>query len=254
MKQDKLTKKQKEQLENEIRCERAAFVGSIKDYWKDCEAAERYLKTKGEYLTEDERERLLSKYNNLKQYKASYDKDSNESGMWTAIRIIVSSYKTARNEPDRDLSESLSKDDLLIDDTLWGIDDIRLVIKLGLRYGYRRAFITDNSTMAMSEISKFIELGGKVEKTFYNSSSDRYGLIINIENCKYEQELIQDECIIEKIRHDLVYLGENIKCNFCTDTLKRNIMREYSPTYGVLKTIETFYTILQQVTDERIDE
>lgn len=253
METKKLTKKQREQLEADLRYKRRKFVEAVRGYWKDCEAAKRYLQTKGEKLTDKEEERLFRKYDELKDYKRTYKDDEEVAHVWSIIRTIVDTVESSHrynDERDKYLTTKLDKDDLLVDDILWGVEDTRFLLKEARKYGFKRIFYTDNSTAAMRGLGTLIEFGAKVEGSLYNSNYDRFGLILNIEDVKFDRGLIEDPVVVEDIKKQLRTLEDGVKYEYRRRDIKNNILNTYSRHYGIIKTYETYYSILCEVAKE----
>lgn len=248
---EKMTKKQKEKLEEELRYKRYQFAREVTEYWKDIRAAKQYLGTKSERLSDKEEERLLRRYETLNDYERSYDDDSSEARTWSVIRSIVdSTIKTTFKEPDRYYTIRLDKDDLIISDIIWGIDDVRLIIREAQKYGFKRIFYMDNSTAVMESVSEFIELGGKIEKTVYNTDYNKFGLIINIENAKHEIEYVDDNRLVESIRSRAKKLIENKARNYDIIEDEKAVLREFGSLYNVTDILETYYKIYDEVEEE----
>ena len=238
----KLTKKERNELEAQIAQKRFDFVHAVEDYRNDCQAAKEYLSTKGEYVSDEEYDRLFGRYEALKDYQRKYDKDSSECHMWNIIDIIVNNYKngTVNDKESQYLTTNLGKDDLLVKDILWGLADVILLIQEAHKYGYKRIFYMDNSTAAMDVIGQFIELGAKIEKSVLNTRFNMFGIIINIEEAIYSIGYIEDEEVINEIEDKLKSLGDNIQYSYREEDVRSGIIKKYSDTYGILKIWNTY--------------
>ena len=187
----KLTKaqlKEIEEREREVRRTRRDLVNAVESFWADNEAAKRYLENKGEKFTEEEQESNLRRYEALKDYKFTYDKEDPEYNTWSTIRDIVNveRRKSAYSKENYKLSIKVLEDDYYMDDSNWNPSEIRLTIKLLRKYGYKRVLYGNESTLGVPNLAWFIQYGAKVEGSFYNTDNQRNGIILNIEECNIE--------------------------------------------------------------------
>lgn len=253
----KLTKaqlKEMEERQEELRGKRRNFVEAVKGYWKDIEAAESYLKTKGERLEFEEKERLFRRYDALAEYNLEYnDKDSADYRMWCIIRYIVKgniNYTNYRGEEiDKYFTIKMEKDDLLVDDIIWNINELKLLIKEARKYGFKNIFYTNNSSGAMEVIGEAISLGGKITNTLYNTADSRFGLIINIEDCILDEK-IEDEKLVEEIKAQFQVLGDRVKYEMYTRDIVSKILIKYNRIYNLVP----LYELVEKIRKELIVE
>ena len=245
MKQTKaMIEKQKER-----RNLRREMVDAVKRFRSDVDAAKRYLSTKGEKLTEDEEQRMFERYEVLKGYKLRYDREDRLSSTWNILSNIVDNKRGYNDEPsDKYFTEKLGEDDLRTNCTLWGSDDVELLIKEARKYGYTRLFIDDNSTLSMNTVALILELGGKIEKPFYNTDTDEFGLIINIEEAKpLDSYYIENEEVTKDMTEQIESLGDSAYRYFGRQQVKCNLLEKYSKEYGIIKTYHTLEKVIDDV-------
>lgn len=244
MENKKLTKKELEAIQKEKENARYYFIQAIQDYWKDKDAAERYYKTKGEIMPEEEVERLFRRYEVLNNYNIKYNKEDKNYRMWDAIRCMVRDYESKhdyRNPLDKHFTVKADKNDLIVDDIIWDIDQLQTLISEALKYGYERIFYMNNSSGAMETLGQLVELGGVLEGTVYNVEYDRFGLIFNIKNINLEDadKLIEDELVIEDMKKELGYLEDRITYNMYSRDVVAKLVLKYSKQFGLVKTYKT---------------
>lgn len=256
----KLTKKELKEIEerdNQLRYERRRFIDDVKSFWNDLEAAERYLKIKGEKLTNEEELEILHRYENLKGLKLAqqYNKEDADDYIWSFIRnMVFSEQGNYRGEPvDKYLTIKLGKDDLLVseDYTIWSFSQMKMTVREAKRFGYKNLFIMSNSTLAMQYIGQLVELGGKVTGTTYNTEYDRFGVIINIEEASIEEKEVEDY-IVEDIRKELEYLGDNVKYDMYTRDIKARMLLKYSRSIGLVAVYNVFEKIKIELRDKAV--
>ena len=195
-----MTKKEMKELEaaqNATRFNRYKLVNELESFWRDVHAAEVYLKTKGEKVTKEEKERLFRQYESLNEYNYEYDKsDVKNYRIWDAFRCIVNSSGDKAYEVSKELNISLGRDDAFYDEIIWDTNHLICMLRELKKYGFKRLFYTDNSTAAMRSISDMVMLGATVEGQVVNLKYNHYGVIINIENVNLEEKLMEDAEII----------------------------------------------------------
>ena len=248
----KLSKKEREELERSLRSKRREFIEAVEGFWRDVENAEDYLKTKGEKVSEEERERLFRRYSALNEYKLNYDDDSKDGRMWSIIRFIVHGTKRnyGRGEVDKYLTIKLEEDDLYLNDIIWNIDELRLLFKEAKKYGFKRIFYMNNSSGAMETIGQALELGMVIDGNTYDVEFDRFGLIFNIENVNLEEEELEDEAVREDIRKNYEVLGDQVKYDMYNRDIRRKMVLKYSKTFGLEKVYNTCNNIKNELVEK----
>lgn len=246
-------KRIREEQQDRVRSERRSFVRDVRDYWKDINAAERYLQTTGKVLEDEERNRLFNRYESLKDFKMVDSTVNNYK--WSVIRAIVEqveSYRAYKQEDkiDKHLTIKLCEDDLLFDGNIWGIEHIRVIIEIAKRFGYTRIFVTDHASGMTDNIALFTEFNCKIEQTTYNTSTGHFGLILNIEQSNIDKSLIDDQDVLDDIKCKLTKLGSDINRRWCREDTENEIICKYSPVYGIIKTVETYNNIVDIVKGE----
>lgn len=244
MENKKLTKKELEAIKNEKRNLRREFAQAINEYWNNVEAAETYLKLKGLKLEDAEREEIFHRNEILKDYKLRYEDNKEDDRMWTAIRTIVNNYNNKHNYSreafDKYFTIKLEEDDLVTDEIIWNISQLKTLIKEAQKYGYERIFYMNNGSGAMEVVGEFLELGGVIEGSVYNVEHERFGLIININNIILDEEFyIEDLDAFTDISEELDKLGESIKYEYATRDVKSKLILRHSKRFGLVKTTNT---------------
>ena len=232
-----MTKKEMKELEaaqNVMRSNRYKFVNELNSFWRDVHAAEVYLKTKGEKVTKEEKERLFRQYESLNEYNYEYDKSDVENyRIWDAFRCIVNSSGDKAYEVSKELNISLDRDDAFYDEIIWDTNHLTCILRELRKYGFKRLFYIDNSTAAMRNISDMIMLGATIEGQVVNLKYNNYGIIINIENVNLEEKFMEDSDI-EYIVDTLSTLGKSIKWDFeCKDVINK-IYKKFSTKYDFI--------------------
>lgn len=222
--------KKMEQEQSALRVSRMNFVEAIGHYWRDVDAAEVYLKTKGEKLTLEEKERLFHRYEALNDYKVEYEKGTANSRMWSAIHCIVNSCGDRAYDISKELNVSLDRDDAFIDEIIWDTDNLKCILKQLRKFGFKRLFYLDNSTAAMRVISDLVMFGATFEGQVVNVKFDNCGVIVNIENVDLEDKLLTDSDM-EYIEEELKKLGEDIKWSFDSEKYLIKIYKHFSTKY-----------------------
>ena len=188
--------KKMEEMTNKFRA-RQEFINSIKSYWDDIMATERFykindVKDKLNYngsLKKEEVDRLFSRYENLAFIK-DLEKNS-DNNVWAIIRKLMDTYNRSYEDYDYKFVKDIDVNSILIDDIFWSEDQVETLIKLGRMFGYKTVNFFDHSTAALGSIACFIRNGCKVigvneklrktwgDKDTYKHDSD--GIIISIE-------------------------------------------------------------------------
>lgn len=253
----KLTKaelKALEERQEELRRERRQFIEDIESFWRDQSAAERYLKIKGEKLSDEEREELLHQYESLKDLKVKYNDGDEDERIWCLIREMVNGYKSAwkSSDPDKYLTIKLDKDDLLLSDnySIWDFTQLKMTIRVAKRYGYKNIFFMSNSTQAAPILGQAIAVGGKVVGSTYNVEYERFGIIVNIEEADVEYSLIEDEVVVNDIRKQLEALGDEVKYEMYRRDIRAKILLKYTKTFGLGKVYDTYSKIAGELIEK----
>jgi hypothetical protein len=162
------------ELEEKIQWEKVQYrknlISSVKSFWDDCEATERYYKINNDErlvngrISDEEKQSLIDRYEVLKNMglKSRYSKD--ELDVWRNIYMIVNTNVLENNRLK--LEKDLKQDDLLLYDTYWWEDkDIDNFLEIVRNCGYKRIQLFDSSTALMRDLSHLINCGCKVVDT-----------------------------------------------------------------------------------------
>ena len=246
MENKKLTKKELEAIKNEKRNLRSEFANAINEYWENVAAAEKYLKLKGQKLEDAEREEIFYRNEILKDYKLKYEDKKEDDRMWTTIRILVNNYNnkygrySTRDAFDKYFTIKLDKDDLVTDEIIWNLSQLKTLIREAQKYGYERIFYMNNGSGAMEVIGEFLELGAVIEGNVYDVQYSKFGLIININNIILEEDFyIEDPAALADINDELTRLGEQVKYDFATRDIQAKLILKYAKIFGLVKTNNT---------------
>ena len=174
----KLTKKEIELIENEKREKarsRRIMMRELESYWQDVEAVRRVALINGEVeklvygneLKKEERERLLNRYENIK------DLNDNQKQV---IRTLIHNERDRRNNTTK---EYLTEDSIWISDIIWKEKDLKETTDFLKELGIEKIYYTNHSTNALEVIVWLTKIGAKIIGTT-NISEYNEGLIIEL--------------------------------------------------------------------------
>lgn len=204
----KLTKKQIREIEEKektILTERRLFVESIRSYWEDVNATTRYYKINkmkdklnyyGNINDNEELQNLINRYDILKDLgiKSTYDDEDPEYHTWSIIRFITNTedHKKGFNKViynGAKFETEIERDDIYVEDILWGEKDVDLLIKYMKKFGYKRIQYFCHSSGVNEDLYYFVSKGCKItgtnavlRKPWHDEEYkvDKTGLIIEI--------------------------------------------------------------------------
>lgn len=216
--------------------ERYLFLGAVMNYQEDCKAVERVNKINGVKTEEGTYEKLLNRYDILKEMgmKTKYEEDDVMNRFWELVRYMIRSNKADKNFGD--LVSSVGRDDLVIDSVIWNKEQLFMYVSFMKRFGYERIIYINGSTNALEVLTWLVSMGAKVtgvaEQKDYREKVEEMGLIVDItnvdiygalcsthayekrsvENCRYyslenQKKIIQE--VEEKYNNLLEVLGRN---------------------------------------------